>query len=116
MIIAEQERKAKFVIAPPEEVIEGMLVLAHMKSFSPWPARVIKKIVTKTQTNIRVYFYGDQTTGTVKVEQIGLIGENSALIKCLSQKKIKNYAKAVLEMERLTNVPPNLSIFDANRL
>lgn len=87
LCVAAREKKPKFVVALQENIKEGTIVLAHMKSFSPWPAKVIGKTVTKSDTKVKVYFLGDHKTGTVKANQIGLIGENSGLIASLLRKK-----------------------------
>lgn len=106
--IAKTECKPKFISAPRNSLQVGMIVLAWMRTYSPWPA----KLLVLKKTTADVLFMGDQTKGTVNIEKLGLIGENSALIKHLSLKSIKDYRKAVLEAERLQGVPDHLSVLN----
>lgn len=102
-------RKPKFVRAQSNELGIGTVVLAHMPTYSEWPARILN--IEKTRVN--VIFFGENLTGTVKPQNIGLIDRNSELIKYLLKKKINKYKKAVLEMEHFQNVPSHLSIIES---
>lgn len=46
----------------------GDRVLARMKGFSPWPARIIS--FTKNRLSARCYFYGSHDNGSVAVNEI----------------------------------------------
>lgn len=99
-----------FIAAKASDVRDGVLVLANMRNFSPWPAAVMSLVKLKTTTNVNVSFFGDSTKGTVKMSEIGLIDENRELIRYLLTKKINNYNKAVLEMESVLNIPRSHSL------
>lgn len=98
----------KFVSAIPDILTVGMLVLAKMPTYSAWPAQIEE---IRPNKRVIVIFLGENSKGTVKIEQIGLVGENVALIQATLSKKIKNFAKAVKELESMQNVPQHLSIF-----
>lgn len=84
----------------------GQNVLARQKYSVPWPS----KILSIRAKYVDVYFYGDGRRGPVERAEITLISEsNDVILKCL-RKKIPNYLKGIIELERLTNVPDNLSI------
>lgn len=92
--------------APTDALKIGTVSLAHMPTFSEWPARIL----SMKKTRVNVAFFGDDLTGTIDIKNIGLIEDNTQLIKYLLNKKIRNYKKAVLELERFQNVPGHLSI------
>lgn len=104
--ICIREKKPKFIPAKRDQIKENMVVLAHLQTYSEWPA----KILQINKLSVKVFFFGDHLTANLKHEKIGLIGENAGLIKCLLKKNIKDYKKSVLEMERVQNVPVHLSI------
>lgn len=104
--------KPKFIPAIKNMLKDGMIVLAWMRTFFPWPAKILK--INKTTAD--VYFFGDHTKGTVQLEKIGTLSENAELIKfkCLNDKKISNYKKAVKEVERINKIPSHLSVLEVN--
>lgn len=103
-------RKPKFIPAKKDEIKENLVVLAHLQTWSEWPAKVLKI----NASTVKVIFFADHLTANLKFDKIGLIGENAQLIKfLLTKKKIPNYKKAVVEMEYAQNVPSNLSLIPA---
>lgn len=100
-------RKPKFIRSIVLEI--GSVVLAHMPTYSEWPACILR--IDKSR--VLVSFFGENLTGTVNADRIGPIDQNSELIKYLLKKKINKYKKAVLEMELFQNVPSHLSIIDS---
>ncbi|XP_031626204.1 nucleosomal histone kinase 1-like [Contarinia nasturtii] len=59
----------KFVPAKRDALVVGSPILAWMKSYSPWPARLI----SIDNANCIVYFYGDNNrTGKVPIDRIDL--------------------------------------------
>lgn len=79
-----------------------------MPTYLPWPCRLIEI----TQKKAEVKFFGDNTTGSVKLDRIGHFKENSDLVKQLATKKIPNYRKAIAEVEIILKVPQHLSILN----
>lgn len=104
--LVQQISKPKFVPAVKQDLKEGLIVLAWMRTYSAWPAKIIKL----KKTTAHVYFYGDRTNGNVNLEKIGMIGENADLIRFNVKKSILNYRKAVAEVETLKKVPSHLSM------
>lgn len=98
----------KFVAAPKSTLVEGLVVIAKMRTYAAWPA----SIKSFRKTCVEVHFFGDDTSGTVPYDCIGLVGDNSEIIKQNLNKKITAYAKAVHCMEIVMNVPSSHSIFN----
>lgn len=84
----------------------GQFVLARQKHSVPWPSKVLS-IGPKYAD---VHFYGDGRHGPVKREEISLISKSKDVILNCLRRNIPNYLKGIIELERVTNVPDNLSI------
>lgn len=102
------EVKPKLIVAKKEELSEGNIVLAHMKSYSAWPARIL----AFGKSFVNVYFFGDETTGNVPFENIGFLNENHRLLKFNVQKNVKRYERAVRCMELAIKLPSHLSVLN----
>lgn len=98
----------KLIAAPKDMLKEGLVVIAKMRSFAAWPAR----IVSFRKTVVTVNFFGDETIGNVPYKDIGLFETNRQLIKRNLVKKIDGYAKAVQTMEMVLKIPNYLSILN----
>lgn len=86
--------------------IINSIVLAKMKSYSPWPSKLIQ-IKGK---NAYVYFFGTNNHGTVQFDEVVPFIEATSVIKLLPAIKINHYKKAVREAEVFQGIPPELSI------
>lgn len=87
---------------------EDDLVMAKMKSFCPWPARIIRVKGKRTD----VFFFGTNQTGTVDTNQIRLFCDCSQEIKRLLLRHNLSFIKAVKEVEVILKIPDNLSILN----
>lgn len=87
---------------------EGTVVIAKMRSYAAWPA----EIKSLRKTCVEVHFFGDDSTGTVPYENVGLFQDNVELIRSNLQKSIAGYSKAVRCTEIFLNVPSHLSIMN----
>lgn len=96
--------KKEFSTSP----LKNLCCLAKMRMYSPWPAMVMEP-KGKTTT---VYFFGEGTTGTVQTSEIVPFQHCSALAK--KYLNIKNYLRAVRELEIVLNVPQYVSITNTN--
>lgn len=84
----------------------GQLVLAKQKYSVPWPSR----IVAIKRDSVDVYFFGDGRCGPVKKCDLFSIGDSrEIMINCI-KRNIFNYRKAVIEMEKISGIPEQLSI------
>lgn len=106
--IARRMPLPKLIVAQSDSLVEGLVVVAKMKSYAAWPAR----IVSFRKTCVTVHFFGDDTSGNVPYNGIGLFEANSELLKWNLMKKINGYRKAVLNLETILNVPAHLSILN----
>lgn len=100
--------KPKLIVANKGVLKEGIIVLAQMRTYAAWPA----KINSFGKTYINVQFFGDDTTGNVPFGNVGIFNENFQLLKFNVQKKIRGYMKAVRCAELVLNIPDHLSVMN----
>lgn len=79
-----------------------------MRSYSPWPA----KLISKEKNRAEVYFFGTNNHGVVKTDEIVAFNDAHLLLKKLLTMKIKHYEKAVREAEIFQGIPLHLSILN----
>lgn len=108
-IITSAWNKCKKEFKSSNQSLEaGSIVMAKMATFSPWPARITDFM--KTGKRVTVYFYGDHTSGSINVNEIVPFVECSEVVKLLLLRKTGPFHKAVLEIETLLEIPPELSM------
>lgn len=108
-VVARMENRVpKLLPAPKSSLAEGLVVIAKMRSYAAWPA----KIKSFRKTCVDVHFFGDDSTGTVSYVNIGFFGDNEELIRQNLKKNITGYLKAVRCAEIFMNVPSNISILN----
>lgn len=88
------------------ELSPNSLCLAKMKSYSPWPAILLSVTSKKSE----VYFFGDGKKGTVDTSEVVPIERCAVLIKKFLH--LRNYSRAVREMELTQNIPASMSIIN----
>lgn len=81
------------------EIVVNMNCLAKMRTYSPWPSKVLQ---TNKKTT-KVYFFGDGTTGTVSTNEVVPAQHCVALMKKLFH--LDRYIRAVREMEIYLGIP-----------
>lgn len=92
-----------------EKFAVGDLVLAKMKSYSPWPSQILS--VDKKRVNVIFFGYGNK--GSVPIDEIVPYDYNDSTIPlfvALLKKKILHYSKAVREVEIKLNISEQNSI------
>lgn len=108
-VVAARGAKVPKLLSAPKTVLrEGLVVIAKMRTYAAWPALI--KSFKKSCVN--VHFFGDNTSGNVPLENIGLFENNHELIELNLKKNIKGYAKAVRSAEGTLNIPSSLSILN----
>lgn len=107
-LVVRNEIKPKLIVANKELLTEGLIVLAQMRTYAAWPA----KINGFGKTYVNVHFFGDNTTGNVPFGNVGIFTENYQLIKLNLKKKNSGYVKAVQCVERLLEIPNHLSLIN----
>lgn len=90
---------------PPKE---KEIVLVKMRTYSPWPA----KIITISNKKVFVYFFGTANHGYVNVDEIVPFTSAPILIVKLSTMKIKDFTKAVREAEIMAGISSDRSILN----
>lgn len=84
----------------------GQLVLAKQKYSVPWPSKII---AIKTDS-VSVFFFGDGRCGPVKkCDLFSICDSRDIMIDCI-KRNITDYRKGIIEMERISGVPQNMSI------
>lgn len=86
----------------------GQYVMAKMKSFSPWPARVTG--FTKNRKKVYVHFYGTHDTGSIEVAEITLFEDSKDVIRIQLLRSLDCFAKGIREIETELGIPDELSI------
>lgn len=84
------------------------LVLAKMKTWSPWPS----KLLQIGEKRAYVYFFGTENHGYVDNGEIVSFVDSQILISKLASMKIPDYKRAVREAEISVHVPMHLSILN----
>lgn len=107
-LVDRKEPTPRLVVATKDRLAQGTVVLAKMRTFAAWPARIL----SFGKTYVDVHFFGDDSTGHVPYGMVGLFDENHQLIKSNLKKKIIRYARAVGCAEGALNIPLHLSIFN----
>lgn len=105
-LVVRKEPTPKLIQASKDVLAEGTIVLAKMRSFAAWPARIL----SFGKTYVNVHFFGDDSTGHVPYDKIGLFEDNHQLLKCNLEKKINGYTRAVAFVEQVLGIPKHLSI------
>lgn len=83
-------------------------VLAKMKSYAPWPAKI--QSFSKNGKKAKVYFYGTNNSGGVDIMEIVHFEDAADVIRLLLLRKIPMYSRAVVEVERCCGIPEELSL------
>lgn len=75
----------------------GDHVMAKMRGYSPWPARIIS--FTKGQRSAKCYFYGSHNNGSVTIKEIVPFENASETIRLIATRKPIDFIKGVREIE-----------------
>lgn len=105
-LVRRIESKPKLIVARKEELKVEDFVIAHMKTYAAWPAQIL----SFGKTFVKVYFFGDESTGNVPFENVGFLAENHTLLKFHLRIETKGYVKAVRSFELALKVPGHLSL------
>lgn len=97
-------------------LLEGQHVIAKMKSYCPWPARILAFNANKKRA--KVHFYGTQQEGTVDSKDIALFNDASKVIRLLLLRKntLDSFEKGIREVELENSIPIELSITQEQRI
>lgn len=95
------------------ELHEGDYVMAKMRTFAPWPAKITS--FTKNKKSATVYFYGSHNSGSVLTEEIVRFSSSQTLIRLLLIRNPNDFKKGVVEVELENHIPPELSITNVNQ-
>lgn len=88
--------------------IESQIVLAKMKSYSPWPA----KIMSVDKKKAKVFFFGTNNHGTVNLSDCVPAEYCGAVISRLVCSNQAHYLKAVREMEIIVGLANSNALLD----
>lgn len=86
-----------------------MIVMAKMKTYSPWPARILE--LNHAKKRAKVYFFGSNNEGFVDQKEIVEFDKATQTIRLLLIRCNSTFLKAVKEVEKILKVPDNLSLF-----
>lgn len=89
----------KLIVEPKHSLKEGMIVLAQMKWYPPWPAQ----IQTLRPSCVEVIYFGENEKETVPYDKVGSFEKNYSLIRSHLHKN--GYLKAVKSSEGILKYP-----------
>lgn len=102
-------RKCKNDFAALGECLQiGDLVLAKMKGYQPWGARIID--FTRNKKRAFVHFFGTNDGNMVDVHEITTFSQSYDVIRLLLLRKVGAFHKSILEIETILKVPSELSL------
>lgn len=88
---------------------ENQIVLAKMKGYPAWPARILS--FTKNKKSSTVYFYGSHNSGRVNESELVKFEDAYEVIRLLLLRStLHQFTKGILEVEREMNIPDESSI------
>lgn len=108
LIKAEWSDCKKKFITENQHVSVGDLAMAKMRTYSPWPSRIDG--ITANGRRAKVYFFGSDNEGTVDVSEMVSFDQCYDLIKLILLRKVSKFHKGVLQVERMLNIPPEMSL------
>lgn len=86
----------------------GDLVMAKMRSYSPWPGRFDGYTTNKKKAHI--HFFGSNNNGSVESSEIVSFEHCESMIRLLLLRKTGEFHKGISEIECILNIPPHLSL------
>lgn len=89
------------------ELRERDPILARMKGFDPWPARIIE--FSSNMKTIKCYFFGTHNTGSVGFKQVIPFVDAFQTVRLVCLRKRPHFVKGVEELEIEYDVPKQLS-------
>lgn len=85
----------------------GDFVLARMRSYKPWPAKIVS--FSKNMSSIRVHFYGSHNEGSVSSKEIIPFSDAFSTIRLIKIQNPKDFVKGVREIEIENGIPEERS-------
>lgn len=86
---------------------QNAIVMAKMAGYSAWPGRIVD--FTKNGKRAHVYFFGSNNNGSVDATEIVPFGRCREVTRLLLLRKLGEFHRAVLEVERILGIPHGLS-------
>lgn len=86
----------------------GQLVVAKMRTYSPWPGQI--RTFAQNGKRAEIYFFGTDNTGMVDIREIVHSIHAREVMRLLLLRKIALYQKAVRELERICGVSDDSSL------
>lgn len=84
------------------------IVMAKMKSYCPWPARILE--INQTRTKAKVYFFGSNNEGAVDMKEIVEFTNAAETVRFLLLRKNLSFTNGIRTIESIIGVPDALSI------
>lgn len=85
----------------------GDAILAKMRGFDPWPAKLVD--FNGNKKTIKCFFYGTQNTGTIGVKHIIPFSDSFDTVRLILLKNRSDFQKGIKEIEIEYGIPEELS-------
>lgn len=89
------------------ELNVGDKILARMREYNPWPARIIK--FSRNRKIVDCFFYGTHNCGPVGINNVIPFVDSIPTVRLICLRKPVNFMKGVKEIEIDCGVPEELS-------
>lgn len=89
------------------ELEVGEFVLARMRGYCPWPAKIVS--FTKDRRSTKCYFYGSHNNGSVNISEIIPFKDGYNTIRLIKIRCLKDFEKGIREIEIENGIPDHLS-------
>lgn len=86
---------------------KGDYILAKMRGYNPWPARIID--FSGNNKNINCYFYGTNNIGLVGIKHAIPFADSFETVRLICLRNLNGFVKGVKEIETKFGIPNHLS-------
>lgn len=93
----------------PRNIETNTVVMAKMKTYCPWPSRIIE--LNKTRQKAKVYFFGTQNEGVVDIKDIVEFLNAKETVRLLLLRNEPNFTNGVHTIEMILEIPDEFSFF-----
>lgn len=87
---------------------QNRIVMAKMSGYSAWPGRIVD--FTKNGKRAHIYFFGSNNNGSVSITEIVPFEQCHEVTRLLLLRKMGQFYRSVIEVERFLGIPDELSI------
>lgn len=92
-----------------QNIKKNTIVMAKMRSYCPWPARIIE--IKETGKKAKVFFFGSNNEGVVDLKEIVEFTKATKTVRLLLLRNQEMFSNGIRSIERILGIPEELSFF-----